>query len=447
VEEAPEGTQQILVRESERTLAHAAATSGENVRLDVPLGQREENPVTLCMAGADGAVLAELGFALYRVGAGDVRPRASALSRPSVVAKDIALEVVRAGRRERRVLLSHGTGLPAKVKREFFTVDQSGRVVLRLLQERLPIKTLVVEVPRDTKVGTQVELELQCDESMRMEARAVVAGQELWALVEAPSSHSYEKLEAILALLDEAEDAGRALWGAYGQAYHRESERLIASIRELLAIDPDKCDALCQKLRLLIDEFRGGEQEELTPPMHRFEHLLNSLRRIVYRATGLLVGMDRAAWEARLARILAEAERAYETADGPAWRRLFNETQALVETAHQEELSAVRHDDPSYIARRYATMFAWASRLELELEDFQPSAAEEVRGVQLAEKERLAGWLRDKCTGPLAAASSGERDVAETRRTLEQVASELERIQAALERIPSIGLVTDRGAR
>jgi len=447
VEEAPEGARTLAVRADGQPLASTAFTLAENVRLDVPLGANDENPTTLALVDANGTTLSELAFALYRVRAGEARPRASALSRPSVVAKDIALEVVRAGRRERRVLLSHGTGLPAKVKREFFTVDQSGRVVLRLLQERLPIKTLVLEVPPETKVGSRVELELSCDESMRMEARAEVAGQELWALVEAPSAVRYEKVEAILALLDEAEEAGRTLWGAFGQAYHRECERLTSSIRELLAIDPDKCDAHCQKLRLLIDEFRGGEHEAMTPPMHRFEQVLDTLRRIVFRATGPLVGMDRAQWEERLTRITEEATRAYETSDGPAWRRLFNELQALVETAYQEELSTVRHDDPTYVARRFASVFAWASRLELDLEDFQPSTAEEVRGVQLAEKERLVAWLREKCSRPLAAASGGERDVAETRRTLEQVASELERIQAALERIPSIGLVTDRGSR
>jgi len=452
VEEAPEGTQTVAVRAQEHTVARATISTvpSETLRLEVPLGEREDNAVTLALLAAGGASLAEFPFALYR---GDARPRASALSRPSVVAKDIALEVVRAGRRERRVLLAHGTGLPAKVTREFYTVDQSGAVVLRLLQDRLPIKTLVLEVPRDTKVGTQATLELSCDESMRIEARAVVAGQELWALVEAPSSLRYEKVEAILGLLDEADQAGRALWGAYGQAYHRESERLAMQIRELMAIDPDKCEALCQRLRRVIDEYRGGEDETLSPPMHRFEQVLNSLRRIVYRATGPLVGMDRAAWDARIARITEEAEKAYDTADGPSWRRVFNETQALVETAYQEELSSMRHDDPGYVAGRYATMFAWASRLELELADFEPAAApdatsastEAVRAVQLAERERLVGWLREKCSLPLAAASTEGGDLGQTRRTLEQVGVELERIQTALERIPSIGLVTDRG--
>jgi molecular chaperone DnaK len=70
-----------------------------------------------------GAALAELPLTLHR---GDLRPRPTALSRASVVAKDIALEVVRGGKRDRKVLLARGTGLPAQVAHLFFTTDQSG---------------------------------------------------------------------------------------------------------------------------------------------------------------------------------------------------------------------------------------------------------------------------------------------------------------------------------
>ena len=112
--------------------------------------------------------LAELPLTIHR---GDLRPRPTSLSRASVVAKDIALEVVRGGKRERKVLLARGTGLPAQVTQLFFTADQSGSVVLRILQNRLPIKTLVIDVPRELPVGSPVEVILGCDESMRLEAQ------------------------------------------------------------------------------------------------------------------------------------------------------------------------------------------------------------------------------------------------------------------------------------
>jgi len=447
VEESPEGATGVQLREGEQVLAEAPVTP-EVVRLDVPLvesSDKDEIAATLALVDENARTLAALPFAIYR---GDARPRASALSRPSVIAKDIALDIVRAGRRERKVLLPQGTGLPAKAAHEFFTVDQSGTVVLRLLQNRLPVKTLAVEVPKETPIGTRVELTVSCDVSMRMEARAVVAGQELWAQLDAPELERFDKSDAIDRLLEEGERAGRGLWGAYGHVYRREYDRLAFTIRELMGVDPDKCEALCQRLRLLIDEYSGDGAGELTPPLHHFEEVLDALRRVVYRATTALVGMNRDAWEARVTRIDEEARAAYDAADGATWRRLYNEVQALLETAYQEELSTSNHDDPAYIARRYANVCSYASRLSSEIADFVPSAAQEIRTAQLAERTRLMTWLEEHCTRPLAALeASKDADAREARRTIDQVAAELERIQSALERIPAIGLVTDRGAR
>src|SRR5690606_24928342 len=129
------------------------ALPARGVRLAVPLGEDAETPIELALRDASGAALAALPLTLYR---GDLRPRASALSRPSVIAKDIALEVLRAGKRERKVLLARGTGLPADAAHTFFTGDKSGAVVLRLLQNRLPIKTLMIAVDKELPVGTPV---------------------------------------------------------------------------------------------------------------------------------------------------------------------------------------------------------------------------------------------------------------------------------------------------
>ncbi len=449
VERAPAGARELVLKDGDTTLAQTAIEampSGPH-KLEVTLGPSEENRVMAVVVGEAGVPLGEIPFALYR---GDVRPRASALSRPSVVAKDIALEVIRAGRRERKVLLARGTGLPTSVTHRFFTVDQSGAVVLRILQNRMPIKALVVEVDKALAVGTPVELTIKCDEAMRMEARAVIAGQELWAQVEPPEQARFDPRGSIDALLEEADNAGKALWGSYGAAYRREADVLTVGIREVAGTDPDKLEALCQRLRQLIDEFRGGATEEMVPPMHRFEETLDSLRRVVYRAAaGALVGMDRAEWDKRMQEIEDRARAAYESGDASGWRRAYNEVQALLETAHQEEFAAMRLDDPAYLSRRIANITAWSNRIERSLSDYVPAAADEVRAMQIAEQKRLADWLREKAVQPLSEVEGTEApagDMSELRRKLDKVATELERIEAAIERIPSIGLVTDRGA-
>jgi molecular chaperone DnaK len=445
IEKAPAGVKEISIRSGGEEIAGAPAqlNAVSPLRLAVPLGEQPEQPLTLAFKNDDGEVVATLPFAVYR---GDVRPRASALSRPAVVAKDLSVEVVRAGRRDRRVLLPRGTGLPMKVSQTFFTADQSGAVVLRLLQGRMPIKTLVLAVPGEIPVGTAVELDIRCDEAMRLEARANVAGHELWATIEAPETPKFDPKGNVEQLLEDAEETRRALWGVRGDAYRREADALTAGIREVVATDPDKLAVLCERLRRLVDEFRPDDTAGgLAPPLHHFEYELNSLRRVVYRASGPLMGMDRNGWEERIKDIETRAQAAYEEVDAVAWRRIYNEVQALRETAHQEEFAALRLDDPAYVARRLLGAVARANEVERDLRDFVPAQAEEVKALQLAERDRLLGQLDSKVSAVLGKITSAESDPNGVRRQLEQIASELDRIEMAIERIPSLGVVAEHG--
>jgi molecular chaperone DnaK len=445
VEEAPKNAAQVAIWEGERSLAEGALTK-EPMRFDLPLGEAEETHATLALQSSVGVALAELPLTIHR---GDLRPRPTSLSRASVVAKDIALEVVRGGKRDRKVLLARGTGLPAQVTQLFFTADQSGSVVLRILQNRLPIKTLVVDVPKELAVGSPVEVVLRCDESMRLEAQATVGSQQIQAHIEPPQSPSGGAVD-VESLLEQAEKARRALWGGLGSEFSREADRLVVGIREVLHTDPDKLDALCQRLRHLVDEFHGGASEGLVPPMQRMEDAFDVLRRTVYRTSGMLMGMERADWEKRIDSLYDKAMSAHEAGDGPTWRRVFNEVQALAETAYQEEFSNMRLDDPAYIKRRTLNLGWRAQRVEQALAEMVPSTTDEIRAMQMAEQKRIQKWLDDGVAKPLKTltaddtkeAAVGER----ARRSIEQIDAEIERIEAAVERLPSIGLVTDRGA-
>lgn len=442
VEEAPKGAAQLAIWEGERALGEAAITK-EPMRFDLPLGEAEETHATLALQSAMGVAVAELPLTIHR---GDLRPRPTSLSRASVVAKDIALEVVRGGKRERKVLLARGTGLPAQVTQLFFTADQSGSVVLRILQNRLPIKTLVIDVPRELPVGSPVEVILGCDESMRLEAKATVGSQQIQAHIEPPQSPSGGTID-VEALLEQADKAKRSLWGGLGSEFGREADRLVVGIREVLHTDPDKLEALCQRLRHVVEEFHGGAAEGLVPPMQRMEDAFNVLRRVVYRSSTTLMGMDRADWDKRIDSLYDRAMAAHEAGDGPTWRRCFNEVQALSETAYQEEFSNLRLDDPAYLKRRTLNLTWRVQRLEQTLAEMVPSTTDEIRVMQVAEQKRIGKWLDDGVSKPLKTISGDEpKDATAARRTIEQIDAEIERIEAAVERLPSIGLVTDRGA-
>ena len=441
VEESPKGAVQLAVWEGERALGEAAITQ-DPMRFELPLGEAEETHATLALQSAVGVAVAELPLTIHR---GDLRPRPTSLSRASVVAKDIALEVVRGGKRERKVLLARGTGLPAQVTQLFFTADQSGSVVLRILQNRLPIKTLVIDVPRELPVGSPVEVILGCDESMRLEAKATVGAQQIQAHIEPPQSPSGGTID-VEALLEQADKAKRSLWGGLGSEFGREADRLVVGIREVLHTDPDKLEALCQRLRHVVDEFHGGAAEGLVPPMQRMEDAFNVLRRVVYRSSTALMGMDRAEWDKRIDSLYDKAMAAHEAGDGPTWRRCFNEAQALSETAYQEEFSNLRLDDPAYLKRRTLNLTWRVQRVEQSLAEMVPSTTDEIRIMQTAEQKRIGKWLEENVSKSLKTLGGDEpKDASAARRTLEEIDSEIERIEAAVERLPSIGLVTDRG--
>ena len=443
-ERMPEKAKQLAVWCGEELLAEIAAPTSAPARLDLELGEGEETRVTLSLQSAVGAPLAELPLSLHR---GDLRPRPSALSRAAVVAKDIALEVVRGGRRDRRVLIPRGAGLPTQATQLFYTQDQSGGVVLRLLQNRVPIKVLMLEVPRGLPVGTPVELVIRCDESMRMEATAQVGSQRIEALI-APEETAHVRVD-LDALLDEAERAKRNVWGGLGAIYQREAERLVVAIREAALTDPDKLAALSQRLRHLIDELAGSSAEDLSPPLARYEETLDTLRRIVYRTRDTLVGMTRLEWEERVDDVDRRARRAYEARESTTWRRAFNEVQALLETAWQEEFASMKLDDPAYVRQRVSRAVSWANRVDGELESVTLTSEGELRKLQDAELARVRAWFKDSVRAPLVdleragAEGGGEGDAA--RKRADAISDELERIEAALERIPQLGMVTDRG--
>ncbi len=444
VEAAPDGTTQVSVSDEDGPLATEPVSEipSPRLKLTVPLNEEGEKRVRLVLGGAGDASLAELPFAIYR---GDVKPRASGLSTPSVVAKDISLEVVRAGRRERKVLIARGTGLPTSAEQKFYTADTSGAVVLRLLQNRLPIKTLVVQVPEGTEIGSPVDLLLTCDEAMKMEAKATVAGQELWAQIEAARLEVPNSAAAVEALLTTAEQVGGKLWGREARAFRRELEPIATGLREILLTDPDKAAALTARLQLLVAEFQDGGSEGLSPPLHRFEAILDTLRRVVYRNQGDLLGIPREEWETRIAALDERGRTAWDAGDAGEWRRVYNEAQALRETATEQEFAAKKLDDPAYLQRRLTNVVAWTQAVRVALEEFVPSSNAEVRQLQLTERDRLSAALQQRIVSKIDGLSVEATPANVLRRALDQVGDELERIETALERLPQLGLVSERG--
>jgi molecular chaperone DnaK len=441
VRRAPEAARRLEIRDAGGEVLVETELSTGPMRLVVPLAEGPETPTTLALVDLDARVLSSLPLTLYR---GAVRARASALSQPTVVAKDISVEITRAGRRERKVLVPRGASLPIEVTHELATADRSGAVVLRLLQNRLPIKTLMLEVSPDLPLGTPVSLTLRCDEAMRLEARANVAGSELWAKVEPPPAKTDTSKDAVDALLAEAENAARSLWGRDAQVFRRELEPLATGLREVVSTDPDKLAALATQLRTLIDHFAGSDANDLSPPRDRFEGLLDGIRRLVFTSAtgGSLLGLSVESWEKRIDDLSSRGLVAYEARDAAGWRRAHNEAQALYETAVGAAAQSGDPDDPARLGRLRMNAMLRIGHLLRSFEDFVPSSSDEVKKLQVGERDRLAAAL-DRLRPALDAVPSDGKPF-EIRRDLERIHDELTRLETAFERLPSLGLVTDR---
>ncbi len=436
--ESPEQTRRVVIVSDAAELARADVTMCKPARLTVSIGDAPETALAVSLRDAADVELARLPFAAFR---GDLRPRASALSQPTVVAKDVALEVVRGGRRERKVLVPRGASLPLEVITELATADRSGAVVLRILSNRLPIETLVLEVGTELPVGTPVRLTLRCDAAMRLDAHAEIAGRTLWAKIEAAPTLTPSAAE-VEALIEEVERTERRLWGRDADAFRRATAPLLHGLREAAFVEPAKRSAIVSQLRVAIDEIAGGEGERLSPPLARFEDTLDALRRVVFVSETGLLGKPIEHWEDRIADLDARGRAAWDAIDDAAWRRATNEAQALYETASTQAAGARRSDDPAYLALRVTATRAWGDRLLRALDDFVVSRAPEIRALQERERDSLRASVRGALVRMIADAEG--REPADIRRALDAAAADLERVERAIDRLPAMGLVTER---
>jgi molecular chaperone DnaK len=378
-------------------------------------------------------------LALYR--GDDVQSMGSALSNPAVLAKDIFLEVVKLGKQGRALVLARGTNLPAEVRHRFYTADQSGAVILRLLQNRLPIRTIHLQVPADLPLHSPVELKISVDESLAMVAEGLVADQVFWAQVDPPSEDLARSWEEIELLLERADDVVAGLWGGEAAWVREKLEYLKLGVQEAVRTDPDKLQALLGRLEDILEEF-GADERSMSPSYDRFEWRLNQIRRRVFRdMEQTLLGVNADGWRTRVDELERRGKSAYQASDVGGWRSAYSQAQAIVESLNQEDSSYSDPEAPETLRRHFRLAVTIVREIQENLLILTLSDDEETRALQTAEKLGILEGLKTGAIAPLESINPDDGG-AGVRSELEQIHGALRRLEKRLERLPSLGLVT-----
>ncbi len=424
--------------EEEEVVADAPVDGGRFRMGEIPLPDEGVHPFTLtCAAGEE--VLLRLPLAMYR--GGDARSTGSALSNPSVLAKDLYLEVVRLGRPDRKLLVERGASLPVEARFRFATADQSGAVILRLMQNRLPIRTIHLEVSPDLPLGTPVDLTLRIDASMQIVAEGGVGEQVFWAQIEPPPARQERSFAQVESLLDDADQVANKLWGQDATFFRERLGYLKAGIREAVRTDPDKLQVLASRLADLLEDYRS-EDHALSPSYDRFERILNLIRVKVFArdGEGRTLGLDAEAWQQRLVEVERQGADAYAARDAPAWSRLYSQVLAIYESIAQDDTRFSNPSSEESLERSARSARFAVEQIKEALAILVLSENAETRKLQQSEKLALLDALNVEVIAPLDAL--GDHPGKEARPRLETIHAALRRLERRLERLPTLGLVS-----
>lgn len=368
------------------------------------------------------------------------RPTGSALSNPSVLAKDIYLEVAGDAAPDRFLLVPRGASLPTRQQFRFYTADRSGAVLLRLFQNRYPIRTIHLEIPPETALGAPVNLTIEIDESMAMLAQGDVDGQAFSAQIAPPPAQDLRNWAQIEELLDQTAAIRQKLWGLEQTHFAKRVDFLVAGIHETARTDPDKLQVLVRRLEAVLEDYKH-RQTELTPAYGRYSTLLNAVKRVVYRdASARPLGRSIEEWRAHLASIEKDADAAWKARDQEAWSHTFDQVQATWESLAQDEYRFQSTRTAEYVERLYLGLARHCEELKKSVDAFTLSSDPEIENLQRREIMRLKADLEDELEEPLHAIDT-QADVATVKPKLAQLAETAARLEKRVSELATLGLV------
>ena len=394
---------EVVLESGSLRLSSAAAGELGEVRLDaglrfsfpqVDLEPESVNDFRFTVVGPSGDIVAVVERPILH--AADQKEAVGRALSTAVLSKPILLEGVDGDRLVRTVLLPEGTPLPAKANFTFYVGDPAGHIRLPVYQLSRIIKELSADVGQ-VKAGTPVDVEIACDEQVRIDVRFSLSGKIFGGEIQPPPPDAVPTEFEIQAIDERFGGALRAL-------DKPDAERLSAQYTSLRR-DADEASRggdypkLIQRvadLEAMVREARMAEP--LSPPLGAVEKQHRICMELLPQAAKVKPSIERSPLVGELDKALAKAREAYQKRE----RQDYEDAAQSIATARQY-LTGIAHartgaDDPNAdIAVRASFAFQQALGLtQMVLMQCMFAGRREFVGAmtkQLAELQKLDGQL------------------------------------------------------
>lgn len=398
------GTIRVIIPELDFEDTQDLGQGGTFAFRRLPLQPSAENLLNFEVCDADGAVVATAGRPMTQDR--DVRP-SGGVDGVAVLSKDISLEVSRAGKVTRQILVPALTSLPHTADHSFLHPGDTEHVRIVLFQQRRKIKELPVDVSSTLPRGTPIALNVSIDKLAYITVKGMIGDVPFNVAVVAPPDREVPSAAEETTLKRQFEDAVSYL--PPGQKNVKELEYEEAKGRfEKAAQQGDAAGAVheyeaMEELVASVEEVDGP----LTPPKAFLDNLVRDcleLHQYIDRKSPNGVPYDGPEMVRSIDVQREEAERAFAASDQQAYTdaitMLHNIEDHLRDIAAQVEGKdgTPKPDERQQAAGMVAYGRNKAGKLKSIAEPDRPDLAKELDGIDVR-LSQLAGQVEGDPSG------------------------------------------------
>jgi molecular chaperone DnaK len=196
-----------------------------------------------------------------------------------LITKPLQVEVLnRQRQRVKQIIAPVGAALPATFQCTLHTVDQSGRIVVPVLEENRVIKQMVIaDLDPDIRVGSPVDVEVNIDAKHKITVQVLLrqTGRKESATIEAPPPPRRPTRAEIDDVRRQIDGLLGDFSGSYRSRIKAQADRIAQDLHEALRFDDEpKAIQRMAELSDCLQQLQTARTQVLDPPWARFGQLV-----------------------------------------------------------------------------------------------------------------------------------------------------------------------------